>query len=167
MSKEINEGILQGAREALAYAEDERNNRLIASRLPENLDEVAIDLAWLKLTRIPPESMVKLTEYPNLESLSLQLNYLDELPDLIGDLAKLKYISLHSNRLTKLPDSFGNLMELERIHLSNNKFTKLPEFLGLLPNLRQLSLGTMTPTMPESLRHPRPELTIFRNDWEK
>jgi Leucine-rich repeat (LRR) protein len=67
------------------------------------------------------------------------------LPRMLGDptgLANLETLSVDNNALETLPDTFGGLKSLRRLAAFNNKFTRLPDFgcLGPLTSLLELRL---------------------------
>ena len=62
---------------------------------------------------------------------------LQEIPDSIGNLTKLKYLGLYNNDLASLPTSLENLQQLRFLNIFNNKFTSIP-IITKLKSLRDL-----------------------------
>lgn len=82
-------------------------------------------------------------QFKNLEYLEFwgdKESCLQELPDEIGLLKKLKWLMLPLNKIKTLPASLTQLSNLEGLSLLGNKFTGLPDFLSKLPNLKELNL---------------------------
>ncbi|MFX1503216.1 MAG: leucine-rich repeat domain-containing protein [Promethearchaeota archaeon] len=52
--------------------------------------------------------------------LNLVMKELDILPDIIGNLSKLRILTLKWNKIDALPESFGNLIELEELDLEGS-----------------------------------------------
>ena len=75
------------------------------------------------------------------EELDLRSLKLRELPESIGQLAKLRKLDLAGNQLTVLPESIGRLTQLRELWLNNNQLTALPESVGGLTQLRLLYFG--------------------------
>jgi len=77
---------------------------------------------------------------------------LTELPESLGQLAKLQNLNLSLNQLTSLPEWLGQLTKLHSLRLSGNPLTALPEWLGQLTQLQSLELAaTQLTALPESL----------------
>ena len=66
---------------------------------------------------------------------------IQNLPESIGKLRRLKNLWLSYNKLTKLPDSFSELNNLEILELRSNSFSKIPSNLMKLNNLKYLGLS--------------------------
>lgn len=78
------------------------------------------------------------TELTYLETLILQQNDLEELPDSFWNLTNLVDLNLTNNRITKLSPKIQHLTKLEYLYLNANKLASLPYQLGDLPNLKEL-----------------------------
>lgn len=68
-------------------------------------------------------------------------NQIEQLPDSMGELYRLKKLALAGNRLTSLPDSMANCENLELARLSANQLTHLPDWLLQLPKLSWLAFA--------------------------
>jgi internalin A len=96
-----------------------------------------------------PESLGQLT---HLQSLDVADNELTALPESLGRLTHLQSLNLNNNQLTALPESLGQLTQLQSLNLNNNQLTALPESLGQLTQLQSLNLAHNNLTvLPESL----------------
>eukprot|EP00656_Telonema_subtile_P044306 TRINITY_DN5058_c0_g1_i2.p1 TRINITY_DN5058_c0_g1~~TRINITY_DN5058_c0_g1_i2.p1 ORF type:complete len:102 (-),score=31.72 TRINITY_DN5058_c0_g1_i2:49-354(-) len=56
----------------------------------------------------------------HLQELWLSHNAIDELPDSVGKLTKLRSLDLQSNQITWLPETLGRLQQLGELDLRNN-----------------------------------------------
>ena len=93
--------------------------------------------------------------YSDLTYLNLGGNYINQIPDNIGELRKLEFLNLSSqddnNEITKIPESFGNLENLKYLDLSSNNITELPSTFGNLKKLETLLLwGSILNSLPTS-----------------
>ena len=90
-----------------------------------------------------PKSIKFLSNLTNLRinSLSYQIDGLNELPKEIGNLINLTVLNLYFNNLRKLPDSIKNLTNLTSLHLGDNYFNELPNSIESLTNLSNLNLS--------------------------
>jgi hypothetical protein len=59
-----------------------------------------------------------------LTKLSLHCNFIESLPEEIGQCGKLEVLSLSHNNLQKLPDSFWRLTNLKELRLDHNLFSE-------------------------------------------
>lgn len=75
----------------------------------------------------------------NLQSIEIQVDSINSLPESIGNLPNLRTFSV-SYGLRVLPNSIGNLQNLVNLYLQDNDLTSLPESIGNLGNLRILDL---------------------------
>ncbi|KAF1314252.1 hypothetical protein FI667_g16815, partial [Globisporangium splendens] len=116
--------------------------------LPRELAPSLSSLTVLSLIannlEILPENIRRLpdsiTTLPNLTTLNLSSNLLDQLPDSFGDLVHLGRLWVENNKLTTLPLSIGR----SRTRIANfnaNLLTELPETIGDMENLTALSLN--------------------------
>lgn len=107
-----------------------------------------LDLQVMYLTELP-ESLGQLTQ---LETLKLSANQLTALPESLGELTQLQTLNLSYNRLTALPEFMGQLTKLKTLYLYENLLTELSESVGQLTQLRTLILyGNQLTALPESL----------------
>lgn len=75
----------------------------------------------------------------NLESLTLQGNRLERLPQLAWNFSSLHSFSAGENRLSELPEWFGQtLSTLASLDLSNNNLRELPATFSSLEEIRYL-----------------------------
>ena len=74
-----------------------------------------------------PKSLTKL-KYRDLEELLLDENHIQELPNYLFDLIKLRVLSLNSNIIQELPGGrLLNLKNLVELNISSNQIAEIPE----------------------------------------
>ncbi|MFO7795703.1 MAG: leucine-rich repeat domain-containing protein [Promethearchaeati archaeon] len=74
----------------------------------------------------------------NLLSLNLSYNYINEIPDWIGELYSLKSLDLSYNELNSLPKSISNLINLESLNIEHNKLREIPDEIYNMKSLKKL-----------------------------
>lgn len=79
-------------------------------------------------------------DYPDLVSLSLRGTDLEEVPQEIGKLKKLRLLDLSDNFIQSIPESIGQLKELRVLELNNTQIYKLPQSLTKIKALKILGL---------------------------
>ncbi len=77
----------------------------------------------------------------NITKLKIPFQEIEQLPENIGSLTKLKVLDIKGNKLKSLPKSFKNLINLEILNLSANVSIKLPEYLSEFKNLIELDIA--------------------------
>jgi Leucine-rich repeat (LRR) protein len=113
------------------------------------------------------QTICKLAQFSNLESLSISGCSLEFLPEEIEKLHSLKFLNIGlnpnlnneidldkisklnnleeiwimKNNLTSIPKSFIKLTKLKKMRLDLNKIETIPEFLNDLPNLKEITLN--------------------------
>ncbi|HAB98362.1 MAG TPA: hypothetical protein DCE71_00900, partial [Parachlamydiales bacterium] len=104
-----------------------------------------------------------LNNHPNLESLALDENELENLPENLK-FPKLQFLSLNRNWITRLPTSW-NMPELKELSLTENELTSLPEYFSY-PKLTRLALtdNQNLRELPMSLAYCDRHLTIAVNE---
>ncbi|WP_024851834.1 leucine-rich repeat-containing protein kinase family protein [Hydrogenovibrio kuenenii] len=109
------------------------NNNQFES-VPECLQDCpSLDLISFKSNRVrhlPENALPKQTRW-----LILTDNQLKELPNSLGNHARLQKLMLAGNQLTTLPDSLEKCSQLQLIRLSANQLSQFPKCLLALPNL--------------------------------
>lgn len=78
--------------------------------------------------------------FPTLRFLSLDENYLVDLPLSLGDILSLHELSVDSNRLTSLPQS-STFPKLRRLSAKNNLLADLPDTLKRCSELEEIELS--------------------------
>ncbi|SNR17136.1 DUF5018 domain-containing protein [Tenacibaculum jejuense] len=78
-----------------------------------------------------PESIASLDK---LRVLTISGRILSSLPTEIGSLETLEVLTLNDNRLTTLPKEIGSLSSIRGIYLKNNLLEELPNEIGNLPD---------------------------------
>ncbi|OJJ22408.1 hypothetical protein BKI52_06925 [marine bacterium AO1-C] len=119
---------------------DSKNTEVIGSRKRK------LNLAEKQFNSLPEEMF---QEAHNLKELHLQKNFLQTLPESIGNLSKLEYLDITNNLLRTLPESFGNLKSLKTLKLTGNQLNSLPESFGNLESLEILELSETNDQMPD------------------
>ncbi|XP_021360647.1 uncharacterized protein LOC110455055 [Mizuhopecten yessoensis] len=101
------------------------------------------------LTSIPPEVFLNL---PHLLKIDVSENFLDSLPETIGQCVNLHYLDLAENNLLDLPASLSNCKRICRIDISENRMEVLPPVLVEMPGLRRLIANDLLLTsLPENI----------------
>lgn len=108
----------------------------------------SLTLYMNQISNLPAE----LGQLEQLEKLQLNFNEIDKLPPEIGNLAQLKILWLHDNHLITLPKEIGKLTQLQELDLSSNRLSSLPKEIGKLTQLKELSLaGNQLTNLPPSI----------------
>lgn len=85
----------------------------------EELEE--LDLSDKDLAELPNDLVIAVP--PNLRTLALEKNKLQELPDGIAAFRRITELYLRENRLTGLPTAIGKLAKLESLYLEDNRIS--------------------------------------------
>ncbi len=105
--------------------------------LPKSLQE--LNLGELK---VPPDQWKFSTPPPrSLRFFDLHGNGLEELPDIINSLHRLRAIRLENNELATFPESLKEVTTLEYLFLDHNHLASLPAWISRLLRLRVLRLS--------------------------
>ena len=107
-----------------------------------NLNSLQHDVAENSLVIAPDGSKMlslQIGDFINLESLSIDINMINFLPDDIGKLSKLTTLSANLNKLTALPDEMENLKNLKSLNLGKNNFNKFPDLITKFSSLEVLN----------------------------
>ena len=102
-------------------------------------DVIRLDLSNQKINF----ENIDLSQFKNLEFLSLENEHLKELPKGLSSLKKLKTLNLSGNDFKNLPSDFEELTSFEELFLNNEtnfKFNDNIKTLSKLPNLKTLHL---------------------------
>lgn len=111
------------------------------------------EVRHLKLTRKNAQDFPKnITQFSNLESLSLQGMKLSNIPEEITAFKFLSFLDLSKNNLESLPDSLCDLAFMEVLVLNRNPLMYVPHCLGRMKHLKAIDLyDTEVSNLPESL----------------
>ena len=82
---------------------------------------------------------LQIGDFPNLESLSLDINMISFLPSDLGKLSKLTTFSANLNKIASLPVEMSNLKNLKVLNLGKNNFNKFPDLITGFSNLEVLN----------------------------
>ncbi len=85
-----------------------------------------------------PDNIARIT---TLKKLSMSNNEMDEIGSSLGMLSNLKYLNVSSNTLRDKSFAFGSLLNLEELKMSNCKLKKIPEEILSLTSLQKLNLN--------------------------
>jgi len=80
-------------------------------------------------------------EGTNIIKLEIPFQKIEQLPENIGSLTKLKVLDVKGNKLKSLPKSFEKLTNLEMLDLSVNYGIKLPNDFSLFRKLKELNIA--------------------------
>lgn len=106
------------------------------------------DITLSRLNQLP-ESVYQLSK---LKELYASGNAIQALPKELGKLTSLRILDLDFNQLTALPKSLGQLTKLQSLYVTDNRLATLPESLGQLTQLQTLNLSFNGLTaLPENL----------------
>lgn len=84
--------------------------------------------------------------------LDISFNYIEKLPENIGNIKTLKFLLVRDNWLIHLPDSICNLENLKEFNILNNQITYIPENIGNLTKLQDFCfLNNRVKILPESI----------------
>jgi len=136
----IEDGILYCAENNYSSIKDALANKENVYVL--NLNSLQHDVAEKSLVIAPDESKMlslQIGEFPNLESLSMDINMINFLPADIGKLSKLTVLSANLNKLSALPAEMSNLKNLKTLNLGKNNFNKFPDVITGYSNLEVLN----------------------------
>ncbi|CAL0316013.1 unnamed protein product [Lupinus luteus] len=93
---------------------------------------------------------------PQLQSLDLSDNNLNDVPSWLSYFQKLKYLDISGNGIQgPLPDILRNMTSIESLYLSYNKFTLFPSWFGEFNRLinLDLSINGFSGPIPEVIRN--------------
>lgn len=98
-----------------------------------------LTLADMRITSIVPGAFQDL---PNLETLDLRRNLLEEVRDGVFSFLNVTQLLLQGNKIKQIsPSAFDNMEFLEVICLDNNRLTAVdPQWFGNTPNVQYISL---------------------------
>jgi len=85
---------------------------------------------------------LSMSQLKNLTYLDLGRNGLDQIPDFVKDLPRLRELGFEYNmNLKEVPPFLSGLRELTTLRLGGNGLRDLPDFLNDLPQLKLITLG--------------------------
>ena len=116
------------------------------------------------------DAFLKLSTLPNLKTLTVFENGINQLPDNIGQLKQLTHLTLESSEINQLSPTLFELNELESLNLSTNQIEVLPPGIEALQQLRELNLNTNHLTeLPDEITqlHRLEQLSVGDNPLQK
>lgn len=102
--------------------------------------QTEIDISNSGLSELPP--ILFEVQLPQMRSLNLSNNHLQNLPLDFGKLKQLETLNLSHNKLASLPPTFMDLQNLFELKLTNNAFMEFPNVLYPLKKLGRLSMDS-------------------------
>ena len=76
----------------------------------------------------------------HLVELDVRQNFLETLPDAVGELQNLRLLSVGRNKIRTLPESLWTLQQLTSLWLDHNRLREIPSACSRLPALEDLNL---------------------------
>lgn len=111
-----------------------------------------------------------LFSFKRLTNLNLDNNSLTRLPNNINELKHLRFLSIVENNLVSIPEEIFKLKYIEELYLDNNSITSLPENIDKLEFLHMLTLeGNKLTSLPDSICNltELTDLYLINNKIEK
>ena len=113
-------------------------------------------------------SEIAAEDVDSLERIELQENQIESIPNIIGNLSRLKYITIQKNNITTIPARIGELEQLEVFKIYDNELVEVHENIGQLLKLISLNLSyNQLENLPESmcniLSNPEIQISIDNN----
>ncbi|KAF9920313.1 cysteinyl-tRNA synthetase [Linnemannia zychae] len=137
-------------------------------RMPANVRSIIhLQVLDVRGNRIRDLEKAHLTDARKLDTLILQCNRLESLPESYSDFEFLRIVNLSSNNFSKFPAVLCRIVSLEEIDLSFNDIPEIPDDISKLVRLKRLLLygnriGPFLPKSMESLSNLR-KLDIRQN----
>ncbi|KAI1296945.1 cysteinyl-tRNA synthetase [Mortierella claussenii] len=137
-------------------------------RVPSNVRYIFhLQILDLRGNRIRDLEKAHLHEARKLDTLILQCNHLEAIPEAFQEFQHLRVLNLSSNNFTKFPEVLCCILSLEELDLSFNDITEVPVEISHLVRLRKLVLygnriGPYLPKSMEALKNLR-KLDIRQN----
>ncbi|KAG0198299.1 cysteinyl-tRNA synthetase, partial [Mortierella sp. NVP41] len=137
-------------------------------RMPSNVRSIVhLQVLDARGNRIRDLEKAYLTDARKLDTLILQCNRLESLPESFSTFESLRVVNLSSNNFSKFPGVLCQIVSLEELDLSFNDIPEIPDDISRLARLRRLLLygnriGPFLPKTIESLSQLR-KLDIRQN----
>eukprot|EP00039_Didymoeca_costata_P002556 m.60985 g.60985 ORF g.60985 m.60985 type:complete len:277 (+) comp11370_c0_seq1:159-989(+) len=80
-------------------------------------------------------------DFKSLQTLCLNNNCINEIPDTISNLQHLKVLNLSDNNITHVPDALSECISLQRLSLRQNRLSTFPDTMYKLEHLTMLDLS--------------------------
>ncbi|KAI7825752.1 hypothetical protein BC939DRAFT_125943 [Gamsiella multidivaricata] len=123
-------------------------------KVPSNVRYISnLQILDVRGNRIKDLEKAYLDEARKLDTLILQCNRLDSIPDTFQKFKYLRVINLSSNNFTRFPAILCQVLTLEELDLSFNDITEVPIDISTLVNLKKLLLygNRIAPFLPKSM----------------
>ena len=124
-------------------------------RVPANVRSIVhLQVLDIRGNRIRDLEKAHLTDARKLDTLILQCNRLESLPESYGDFEILRVVNLSSNNFSKFPGVLCGITSLEELDLSFNDIPEIPDDISKLVRLRRLLLygNRIGPFLPKSMQ---------------
>lgn len=140
--------------EALLRPDEVTSLKLIDKNLHEWIPEIERlkNLTHLEISAPINEIPDAISKLPKLRQLSLEHCRIQKISSQLAQLTELRDLDLFSNKLTEFPSVVLELKNLKRLNIGANEISNLPDNIGILKQLEYLSLTlTNVTTLPESM----------------
>jgi len=116
----------------------------------KNLTTLRLDTIFVKDGKMIDQFPESICQMKKLKTLTLYRNDLTTLPKCIKNLKNLEQLDVNLNNLQSLPKEIGNLTKLKIANLEENEIENIPVEFGKLTKLETLNLeGNKIATLPE------------------
>ena len=111
--------------------------------LPESISTFATleDLRLSNNSLADSRLFLSLGKIATLNSLWLDQNQLERIPQSIKNMGQLRYLFLDENNLSDLPQQMQFMDELRVLHVGHNRFTSIPKVVEVMPKLTVLFIA--------------------------
>ncbi|KAJ6465329.1 hypothetical protein C8R45DRAFT_910748 [Mycena sanguinolenta] len=119
---------------------DASHNEITLVRGPVGQSPIALTSLDISKAKLSVLDDYTLSQLASVRTLKFDHNYLQAIPDSLGDLKWLETLSCAGNLLGTLPQSIGKLQRLETLDVHNNRLVELPVSLWNCASLSRLNV---------------------------
>lgn len=138
---QVSDGVLNCVENSYTSIKDAMQNKENVYSL--TLNSLQHDVEEKSLVIAPDGSkmvMLQIGDFPNLESLSMNIDMINFIPPDMGKLSKLTSLSMNLNKISSLPPELAGLKNLKSLDLGKNNFSTVPDVIASYSNLEELNL---------------------------